>query len=271
LKTVLITGACGGIGKATALYFAKQGWSVLATMLCLEEGKDFENIKNIKLFVLDVSSTKSVEQCKSEILMYHPEIDVVINNAGVGYRSFVELSKDEEIDRIININWLGVVKVCRAFIPVFRMQNKGLFLNITSIAGLVNLPLGSFYHSTKHAVESFSECMAYELIDFNISVATVQFGNTPSNFQKNVVKSNTLSIPSYDNLMNKIGVVLAKKTIKNSDLKDSIIQELYQIAENPPKNFKRYTIGFDANFLNIIRKRLGYQIFARLIRRSVFK
>ncbi|WP_366183973.1 SDR family NAD(P)-dependent oxidoreductase [Flavobacterium ovatum] len=271
MKTVLITGACGGIGKATALYFAEQGWSIIATMLCLEQGKEFDNIANIKCFVLDVSSTESIEKCKNEILLQYSKIDLVINNAGVGYRSFVELAEDKEIERIVEINWLGVVKVCRAFIPVFRKQNKGQFINITSIAGLVNLPLGSFYHSTKHAVESFSECMAYELIDFKISVATVQFGNTPSNFQKNVVKSNTSSIPSYEHLMNKIGVVLAKKTIKNSDLKNSIIQELYQIAENPPKNFKRYTIGFDANFLNIIRKRLGYQIFARLIRRSIFK
>jgi short-subunit dehydrogenase len=77
----------------------------------------------------------------------------VINNAGVGYRSFVELSKDEEIDNIVGI--FLVVKVSRAFIPVFRKQNTGQFINITSIAGLVNLPLGSFYHSTKHAVEFF--------------------------------------------------------------------------------------------------------------------
>jgi NADP-dependent 3-hydroxy acid dehydrogenase YdfG len=65
----------------------------------------------------------------------------VINNAGVGYRSFVELAEDTEIDTIVDVNWLGVVK-SRAFIPEFRAQQKGHFINITSIAGLVNLPLG---------------------------------------------------------------------------------------------------------------------------------
>ncbi|WP_418262612.1 SDR family NAD(P)-dependent oxidoreductase [Flavobacterium faecale] len=271
MKTVLITGACGGIGKATAIYFANKGWFVIATMLCLEQAKDFENYENIACFALDVSSTESIKKCKNEIVEKYSQIDTVINNAGVGYRSFVELAHDKEIDRIVEINWLGVVKVCRAFIPVFRKQKKGQFINITSIAGLVNLPLGSFYHSTKHAVESFSECMAYELLDFNISVATVQFGNTPSNFQKNVVKSNTTSITSYNELMKKIDGVLAKKTKKNTDLKQKIIEELFNIAENPSKNFKRYTLGFDANFLHIVRKRLGYQMFASLIRRSVFK
>ncbi|GIZ08291.1 SDR family NAD(P)-dependent oxidoreductase [Flavobacterium sp. UMI-01] len=271
MKTVLITGACGGIGKTTALYFANKGWSVIATMLCLEEKKEFEPYDNIHCFALDVTSTASIETCKNDILLQFPKIDTIINNAGVGYRSFVELACDNEIERIVEINWLGVVKVCRAFIPVFREQKFGQFINITSIAGLVNLPLGSFYHSTKHAVESFSECMAYELLDFNISVTTVQFGNTPSNFQKNVVKSTTTSITAYANLMRKIDEVLAQKTKKNVDLKQSIVEELLQIAENPSKNFKRHTIGFDANFLHIARKRLGYQMFARMIRRSVFK
>lgn len=270
MKTVLITGACGGIGKATALYFANHGWNVIATMICVEKATALEKIASISCFELDVTSTTSIERCKQAVLQKYTTIDLVINNAGIGYRSFVELSEDEKIDAIVDVNWLGVVKVCRSFIPVFRKQNQGLFINITSIAGLVNLPLGSFYHSTKHAVESFSECMAYEVRDFNIGVATVQFGNTPSNFQKNVSKCPDSNIPSYDCLMQKINSLLEKKTKKNIDLKDAIVHKIFQIANHPPRNFKRYTIGFDANFLNILRKRLGYQLFSRIIRKSVF-
>ncbi len=270
LKTVVITGACGGIGKAIALHFAKNGWNVIATMLSLEKDKELSKINGIVCYELDVTSTESIVNCKKQILAQYQTIDLVINNAGIGYRSFVELAQDSQIEAIVDVNWLGVVKVCRAFIPVFRKQKKGQFINITSIAGLVNLPLGSFYHSTKHAVESFSECMSYELKDFNISVATVQFGNTPSNFQKNVVKSAESAIPSYMELMEKIDAILEKKTKKNTDLKQTIVEQLFEIAQNPPPNFKRYTIGFDANFLNIIRKGLGYQLFARLIRKSVF-
>jgi hypothetical protein len=68
--------------------------------------------------------------------------------------------------------------------------------------------------------------MAYELIDFNISVSTVQFGNTQTNFQNNVVKSNPSSLASYNNLMEKISVILEIKTKKNRDLKPQIIREL---------------------------------------------
>jgi short-subunit dehydrogenase len=271
LKNVIITGASGGIGKDVALHFAENGWNVIATMLCLEHGKELQGIKNINCYVLDVSSTESIAAAKKSILNDFRTIDVVINNAGVGYRSFVELAEDDEINKIVEVNWLGVVKVCRAFIPVFRKQEKGHFINISSIAGLVNLPLGSFYHATKHAVESFSECMAYELIDFNISVSTVQFGNTPSNFQKNVVKSERSSLLSYNVLMDRINLILKNKTSKNTDLKPLIVCELLKIAGSPAKNFKRYTIGFDANSLSILRSKMGYRLFGRLIRQSVFK
>lgn len=271
MKNVIITGASGGIGKELAIHFAANNWNVIATMICLEQGKELQNIKNIKCFILDVTSTESIAVAKSKIIDEFKTIDLVINNAGVGYRSFVELAEDDEIDKIVNVNWLGVVKMCRAFIPVFRVQNKGHFINISSIAGLVNLPLGSFYHATKHGVESFSECMAYELLDFNISVSTVQFGNTPSNFQKNVTRSERSSIGSYNSLMDTINEVVERKTKKNTDLKSAIIEEILKIAENPAKNFKRYTIGFDANCLSFLRDRVGYRLFGRMIRRSVFK
>ena len=271
MKNVIITGASGGIGKEIALHFAENGWNVIATMISLEQIKEFQGIKNINCYLLDVTSTASIALAKKKIMEDFNTIDVVINNAGIGYRSFVELSEDSKINNIVDVNWLGVVKVCRAFIPVFRAQNKGHFINITSIAGLVNLPLGSFYHATKHAVESFSECMAYELIDFNISVSTVQFGNTASNFQKNVTKSDRSSLASYNYLMDKISLILENKTKNNKDLKPDIIRELLKIAENPAKNFRRYTIGFDAKSLNILRSKIGYRLFGRLIRKSVLK
>jgi len=271
LKNVLITGAGSGLGKELAFHFSKKGWNVIATMIHLDHGFDFKDIPNIKCYLLDVTSTESIENAKFEIAKKYQTIDVVINNAGIGYRSFVELSKDEKIDQIVAVNWLGVVKVCRAFIPVFRNQKSGLFINISSIAGLVNLPLGSFYHSTKKAVESFSECMAYELIDFNVKVCTVQFGNANTNFQASVTKSENTDIESYNLLMDRISAILIKKSNKNKNLIPKIIHKIFEIAENPPQKFKRYTIGFDANIMKFLRKCLGYRLFNSLIRRSVLK
>lgn len=267
MKTVLITGAGGGIGEKTSLYFAQNNWTVIATLLHEEESDKFKDYPNIFCFKIDVTSTESIALAAKKILENHPKIDTIINNAGMGYRSFVELSEDEKIDTIVNVNWLGVVKICRAFIPTFRTQGYGQFINITSVAGLVNLPLGNFYHSTKQAVESFSECMAYELVDFNISVSTVQFGNAPTSFQKNITKCEATEICSYNNLMQKISKLLEKKSGKNCDLPFKIVTKLYRIAENPNKNFRRYTIGFDANLMKILRRLLGYKIFNSVIRK----
>lgn len=271
MKTILITGAASGIGKATAQYFAKNQWNVVATMLSLSEADDLLTTPNVFCYEMDVTNTESINNAKTKILNDFGTIDVVINNAGIGYRSFIELSQDANIEAITSVNWIGVVKVCRAFIPVFRNQNHGQFINISSIAGLVNLPLGNFYHATKQAVESFSECMAYELLDFNISVATVQFGNAPTNFQKNVTKSQHTDIPSYNNLMEKISAVLIKKSNKNKDLTAQITATLLSIANAPQKKFKRYTIGFDANAMKLLRSILGYRLFNALIRYSVMK
>lgn len=269
MKTVLITGASGGLGSQTALYFANKGWQVIATVYHLDLITDAEHHPNIKHYPLDVTSTDSIENAKTAILNDFKIIDVIINNAGKGYRSFVELSCDKEIESIVNVNWLGVVKICRAFIPVFRNQKFGQFINITSVAGLVNLPLGNFYHSTKQAVESFSECMSYELIDFNISVCTVQFGNAPTNFQKNVTKCQTTKIENYKEIMHKIDAILAKKTCKNHDLIETILDKLYHISENPNKNFRKYTIGYDAKFMKYLRRFLGYKAFNFVIKKKI--
>ncbi len=271
MKTVLITGASSGIGKETALFFAKNNWKVVATMICKDSVIELNTIPNISCFLLDVSSTESILEAKKQILTDFKTIDVIINNAGIGYRSFVEMADDDKINAIVDVNWLGIVKISRAFIPVFRAQNFGHFINISSVAGLVNLPLGSFYHSTKQAVESFSECMSYELLDFNISISTVQFGNAPSNFQENTTKSVTSSIASYNNLMSKITQILHKKTKKNKNLTPTITKKLFEIANNPSTNFRRYTIGFDANLLKFLRAFLGYRIFNRLVRNFILK
>lgn len=270
MKTVLITGASSGIGKETAKYFSTNGWHVIATMTCFEHGEEVVGLPNISSYILDVTSTESIEEARAKILADHKVIDVIINNAGIGYRSFVELSEDDKIKHIVDVNWLGVVKVCRAFIPVFRAQKHGQFINISSIAGLVNLPLGSFYHSTKKAVESFSECMSYELLDFNISVSTVQFGNAPTAFQSHVAKSEKSIVPSYNQLMDKITSILHEKTKKNTNLTPEITKTLFKVANNPNKNFTRYTVGFDANAMKFLRYKLGYKLFNRLIKKSVF-
>ncbi|MFA6150895.1 MAG: SDR family NAD(P)-dependent oxidoreductase [Chitinophagaceae bacterium] len=266
MKKVLITGASGGLGKELSRYFAANGWQVIATMLSLDLAEEMKGWSNVQCYELDVSSNDSILKAKKDILADHQHIDTIINNAGRGYRSFVELADDKKIEQIIDINWMGVMRVCRAFIPLFKRQQYGQFINISSIAGLVNLPLGNFYHSTKHAIESFSECMAYELKEANIKVCTVQFGNIPTDFQKSTHYSDDTNIKYYKRLMARITHFLTNRTQKNTHLISAISHKVLHIAEHPAHNFKRYTIGFDARLLITLYKILGYQLFSAIIR-----
>ena len=123
MKNILITGASGGLGKELALLFANNNWQVIATMLHIQDEKELLH-PNISCFKIDVTSTQSIEVAKQEITNTFNRIDVIINNAGIGYRSFVELSEDENINAIVDVNFLGTVKICRAFIPIFRTQKR---------------------------------------------------------------------------------------------------------------------------------------------------
>jgi short-subunit dehydrogenase len=269
VKKVLITGASGGLGKELTKHFSTNGWIVLATMLHLDPDEEMLQLENVFCYELDVCSDISILAAKEKIIAQHHSIDTVINNAGIGYRSFVEESDDQKIEEIIRINWLGVVKVCRAFIPVFKQQHYGQFINVTSIAGLVNLPLGNFYHPTKHAVESFSECMSYELKEANIKICTVQFGNIATHFQQNVHLEADKKWASNNKLKRMIAQFLAKRTGKNKQLIAMINNKIFSIAVHPASNFKRYTIGFDARLLKTLRNLLGYQLFGAIIRLKI--
>lgn len=242
----------------------------MATMPNIAIDEEMLDWENVFCYEMDVRSKQSILSAKEKIMAQHLCIDTIINNAGMGYRSFVEDSDDQKIEEIIQVNWLGVVKVCRAFIPIFKQQQYGQFINITSIAGLVNLPLGNFYHPTKHAVESFSECMSYELNENHIKTCTVQFGNIATNFQQNLPIDTENKKSSSNKLKTRIAQFLARRIRKNKHLIKIVIHKIFTIAEQPAKNFKRYTIGFDAHFLKLLLHILGYKLFAACVRFKLF-
>lgn len=271
MKTVLITGASGGLGSQLTRHFASKGWQVAATMLRVENYPELAVLPNVRCYEMDVCSVASIENAKAAILKDFGFIDTVINNAGMGYRSFVELAEDDKLAQLIDVNWMGVVRICRAFIPVFKQQRVGQFINISSIAGLVNLPMGSFYHPSKHAVESFSECMAYELDGTGISICTVQFGNILTDFQKNLQVPPPTKIKAYNVLRSTIAKYVGRRGRQNKKLKAKICQKVFAIANKPPKHFRRYTIGFDAVFLKVLHRLLGYRLFAAIVRQRILR
>jgi len=166
MKTIFITGASTGIGKAAAKLFAANGWKVIATMRKPESETELNLIGNITLLPLDVTNLDQIKETTQKAIALGP-VDVVFNNAGYGLAGPLEGMADEQITKQLDTNLLGVMRVTQAFITHFREKQSGLFISTTSIGGLVTFPFFSIYHASKWALEGWSESMSFELKIWN--------------------------------------------------------------------------------------------------------
>ncbi|MBO9729394.1 MAG: SDR family oxidoreductase [Chitinophaga sp.] len=200
MKTIFITGASSGIGKATAKLFQARGWKVIATMRTPENETELTALENVLILPLDVTNNTQIHSTVQSAIS-SGNIDVVLNNAGHGLFGPLEAVNEEQILKQVNTNLLGPLKVIQAFIPYFREKKSGLFINTTSMAGLTGFPLSSVYNSTKWALEGLSECLSIELSMFGIGVKTVSPDATKTNL---FTSADVVSHPLYDDVIKKM-------------------------------------------------------------------
>ncbi|PWC37468.1 SDR family oxidoreductase [Azospirillum sp. TSO35-2] len=175
-KTVLITGCSSGIGRATALRFARQGWNVVATMRRPEPLPTpvEESGGDILVTRLDVQDRASIAEAVSVGLGRFGRIDALVNNAGFGHFGLFEAAPRETMLEQFDVNVFGVMDVTRALLPQFRANRAGVIVNVGSGAGLFTLPMLSLYCASKFALEGFSEALSYELASQGIAVKLVE-------------------------------------------------------------------------------------------------
>src|SRR5690606_7695651 len=126
-KTIFITGASSGLGKATAKLFVSKGWNVIATVRNIEKEIELSQLKNIRLLPLDVTNLDQIKDTANKAIKLG--VDVVFNNAGYALMGSMESVSDEKMVRQIDTNILGVLRVTQAFIPYFREKKGGLFIS----------------------------------------------------------------------------------------------------------------------------------------------
>ena len=169
-KTILITGASTGIGKVTAKYFQEKGWNVIATMRTPENETELNKLDNVEVVKLDVLDLESIDNAVKHGIEKFGKIDVLLNNAGYGAFGPVELTPREKIVRQFGVNVIGLIDVTKAVLPHFRKNRDGIIINVSSVAGKITFPLGTFYHGTKFAVEGISEGMVYEMGEIGVKM-----------------------------------------------------------------------------------------------------
>ena len=175
MNVVLITGASSGIGYEAAQRLARHGCKVYAAARRVElmEPLRKEGIVPVRL---DVCDEASMRQCVDTVLQAEGRIDVLVNNAGYGYFGAVENVSDAEARRQLEVNVFGLAAMCRLVIPHMRKQGSGRIVNTSSIAGLVVLPFGGWYHVSKYSVEALSDALRMELRPFGIKVSMIEPG-----------------------------------------------------------------------------------------------
>jgi len=180
MQTVLITGCSSGFGLDIARYFLDRNWNVIATMRTPQSDL-LPASDHLRILPLDVTSDQSVLKALSDA----GPIDLLVNNAGIGFLNALEGTPIDTARDMFETNTLGTMRVTQAVLPQFRARQAGMIINVTSSVTLKPLPLLAAYTASKAAVNAFTECLALELERFNIKVRIVLPGAAPgTNFGK---------------------------------------------------------------------------------------
>jgi NAD(P)-dependent dehydrogenase (short-subunit alcohol dehydrogenase family) len=186
-KTALITGTSSGIGLSTAVLFAKAGFTTIATVRDLEKAtalRDRAERERVALDVrrLDVCDEASVVTCTNEVLAQYGTVDVLVNNAGAGLKGTLEQVSNEQIQRNLDVNFFGPIRLTRALLPKMRAAQSGRIITVTSLNGVIGVPFNDAYNASKFAIEGLMEGLAPVVARFGVRVSLVEPGPVRTHF-----------------------------------------------------------------------------------------
>jgi NAD(P)-dependent dehydrogenase (short-subunit alcohol dehydrogenase family) len=227
MKTVLITGGASGLGEALAWHYAKQNFEVCIVDLNTQRGhKVVDSItqSGAAAFFLpcDITDEADIDTLKGQLQSRWDKVDVLVNNAGVATGGALEFEDIQQWEWVININVLGMVRMCRAFVPMMKQQGAGKIVNIASQAGITPAPLMGSYNASKAAVVSFSETMHLELEGSKIHVSVA----CPGFFSTNLDETLRSKQPGVAKLVSKMLHTYSDITAAQ------VAEAIYQDSEN---------------------------------------
>ena len=177
-KIVFLTGASGGLGTAIAKHLSQQNYKVYGT------GRKEVKSDNFTWVYMDLSDTASIQKAIDFVLEKEQKIDVLINNAGIGITGSIEETNIEDIKKVFEVNFFGMIATIQQILPVMRKQQQGVIINISSIAGYTGLPFRGIYSATKSAVMRMTEALSSEVKQFGIKVIDI----APGDFQTKIAQ-----------------------------------------------------------------------------------
>ena len=180
-KVWFITGCSTGFGRELSKKALASGYKVVVTSRNVNDVKDItKGYADTAIAIrLDVTKQEEIDAAVEKALEKFGRIDVLVNNAGIGYFGAIEESEEAEVRKMFDINFFGLANMTRKVLPTMRKQRSGHIINIASIGGLVGFPAVGFYNATKFAVDGYSESLAKETKPLGIKVTVI----APSGFR----------------------------------------------------------------------------------------
>ena len=252
-SVILITGASSGIGKTIAQFLIEKGYIVYGAARSTDKMKDLVSLGGYSLF-MDVTDEKTIEKGIQQIITEQGRIDILINNAGYGLYGAFENTTIEQAKAEMEVNLFGLARLTQLVLPIMRKQKKGKIINISSIAGKLTSPLGSWYFASKHAVEGLSDSLRQEVKPFGIDVILIEPGGVKSNWAATAGKhliDSSKGTP-YEEMAEK--VVRYFPFIEKENAEPIVIAKLILKAIEAKKAKIRYVGGAYAKLLLFAKK-----------------
>ncbi len=192
-KVILVTGTSTGLGAAIAIQAARRANTVYATMRDLKKMDPVAQAAaqvgaKLNFLALDVQNANSVNAAVAEVMKREGRIDVLVNNAGSGYARPTEQAPWEDIEWVMDVNFMSVVRTTKAVIPHMRKARAGHVVNISSVGGLVGQPFNEVYCAAKFAIEGYTEALASYMPLLGLKFTAIEPGGIKSEFFASAMK-----------------------------------------------------------------------------------
>lgn len=249
-KVVLITGGSSGIGKSIGEFLHHKGFVVYGT------SRNPEKVVNaiFPLIALDVRDVDSINKAVAKVIAISGRLDVVINNAGVGITGPLEEIPTVEIKNNFETNLFGPIEVMKAVLPQMRVQQSGLIINITSIAGYMGLPYRSVYSASKGALELITEALRMEVKPFGIQITNVAPGDFATNIAAGRFHAPLLKGSAYEKTYGDTLKTMDEHVNSGSN-PNEMAEAVYKIIQTKEPKI-HYKIGVFMQKFSIVLKRI---------------
>lgn len=253
----LVTGASKGFGKALVEAIAKRGEPVAGTFRDANQARAFEQAyPGIATGVLlDVTDAAGIVRVVDHVLSRFGHLDVLVNNAGYGQFGAVEDLSDQQIRKLMDTNFFGLLNMTRAVLPHFRARRSGRIVNISSVAGFSAYGAGAAtYSASKFAVEGLSEAMALELAPLGIGITLVEPGSFRTEFGAASMDMSAGESADYAALLGPVRMYLQHKYHGTEPGDPVKAAQAILTALDAPEPPARLVLGADA--VSLVRKKL---------------